>query len=141
MLKFQYDTSDVEVRGDGTALVVAVVRGKVTRVDAQAIIAGAADWGAGRLAQVVRYDDAQVDLDAEELYEAALRACASDIPAALVVSEDYLSVFRKYAQMNADRGVMKAAFTRMAEAESWAVDQLRVRAHWARLDRALGSSP
>ncbi len=141
MLKFRYDTAEVEVRGEGSQLVVAVVRGLVTPRIAEGIIADAGSWGEGRMAQVVRYDDARVDLDAEELLGAALRAQAGDIPTALVVSPEHLRVFSQYAQMNMDRGVMKAAFTRLEAAEGWAVDQLRVRSHWAQLARALGSLP
>lgn len=141
MLDFRYAAAAVSVRSAGASLVVADVRGIVTPSSAEQIIAGAAGWGDRRLAQVVRYDEARVDLDAEELLAAALRANASDIPTALVVSQDHIAVFRKYAQMNADRGVMKAAFTRLEAAESWAVDQLRVREQWARFDRALAALP
>lgn len=141
MLAFKYKAAQVSVRGAGSPLVVAMVRGLVNPRSAQSIIADAAQWGAGRLAQVVRYDEARVELSADELLAAALRARASDVPAAFVVRPDHLRLFRQYAQMNLDRGVMKAAFTRVEDAEGWAVDQLRVRAHWAGLERALKSSP
>jgi hypothetical protein len=141
MLKFGYVSAQVSVRGAGSPLVVAVVEGVVTPKTAQSIIADAARWGEDRMAQVVRYDAARVELSADQLLAAALRARASDVPAAFVVQPDQLRLFRQYAQMNLDRGVMKAAFTRVEDAESWAVDQMRVRAHWQRLERALRSAP
>ncbi len=141
MLKFGYESAQVSVRGAGSPLVVATVQGVVTPKTAQSIIADAARWGGGRMAQVVRYDAARVELSADQLLAAALRAQASDVPAAFVVQPDQLRLFRQYSQMNLDRGVMKAAFTRVEDAESWAVDQMRVRARWQRLEHALRSAP
>jgi hypothetical protein len=140
MKKWTYSGAAVAA-GTEDGVVIAVVDGIVTPASAGLIIADSVHWSRYRLAQVVRYDRAAVNLTAEVLFATALRASAGSTPTALVVSMDQLPMFREYSQMHADRGVMKAAFTCAEAAQRWAADQARVRESWGRWRRALAASP
>lgn len=140
MKKLKCATASVLARAD-QGLVIAVVDGDVTLESAPLIVAGAARWPGQRLAHVVSYEGARVDLSAEDLFRSVMLAEPGDTPTAFVVSPSQLAMFRKYSQMHADRGTLKAAFTNFEAARRWAANQALVRATWARWRQALAASP
>lgn len=140
MKKLKYATAAVTAHA-ANGVVIAMVGGIVTASVATKIIAGSAGWAPRRLAQVVSYADARVELSAEDLFAAAVRAAPGPTPTALVVSDEQLAMFAAYSQMHADRGVMKAAFTGIEAAQRWAADQARVMESWGLWRRALAASP
>lgn len=140
MKNWKYPSATVSASAESGLLIV-VVAGAVTPASAALIIADSVHWAQHRLAQVVRCDQASVDMTAEMLFSASLRGNAGDTPTALVVSPEQFPVFREYSQMHADRGVMKAAFINAEAAQRWAADQARVRESWGRWRRALAASP
>ena len=140
MGKWAYCSAAVSARSEN-GIVFAAVDGIVTPTSAALIIADSVNWSRHRLAQVVRYDRAVVNMSAEVMFAAAMKAKPGGTPTALVVSDQQLPVFREYSQMHADRGVMKAAFTSSEAAQRWAADQARVRESWGRWSRALAALP
>jgi hypothetical protein len=140
MMKMQCATASVLALAD-EGLVFAVVAGDVTLAAAPLIIAGSVNWPGQRLAHVVSYQGARVELRAEDLFRSAMLAKPGDTPTAFVVAQSQLAMFRQYSQMHTARGTMKAAFTNVEEARRWAANQALVRATWARWRRALAASP
>ena len=146
MGSYNYSTACVQVRATGR-VAVANVRGIVTQASAGKIIADSAGW-CGRLglplASVVVYRDAAVAIQADELLKAAsgaYRQGAGLAAAALVVSSDQFALFRDYARMSAERGVLKAVFLSVDDAHCWAARQAGVAEEWAQMRAALRSAP
>lgn len=140
MLKFEYPTATVDVRSSGH-IVTAMVGGVVTAAAATKIIAGAGGWAPRRLAQVVSYTDARVEITPDVLFAAAVLADPASTPTALLVAPAQLSTFREYSLLYANRGVLKVAFTRMEDAQRWAARQAHIREYWARLVCARQACP
>ena len=139
-MRIAYSTATVIAAVD-RGLVVATVEGVITPAVATEIISGSEGWAPVRLAQVVSYEMASVEMTAACLFAAASRARQGGTPTALVVDEEQLEMFAEYARMHTDRGILKAAFTSVEKAHRWAAQQARVTEYWGRLGRAQRASP
>lgn len=130
----KYGATAVQVANlDGVLL--AAVAGPVDQAIAQTIMRDAKKWAPHRSAQVVDYASATVQLTADDLYAAAVRAHGPTEPTAIVARQEHWELFRKYVELNASRGVLKAVFTTSEAAGRWAVEQAVVMEYWARLER------
>lgn len=146
MSKYKYPTASVQV-GNSGRVAIARVRGIVTPTSAGKIIADSSSW-CGRLgaplATVVDYQDAAMAIQTDALLKAAgsaYRQGAGLAATALVVSADHAAMFRDYAQLSADRGVLKAVFSSLEDAQRWAARQALVAESWQQMRRALRSGP
>lgn len=78
-------------------------------------------------ALVARYDEAELKLDAESLFESANKVLTSSsalrLPTALVVKPDDLPMWRVYSNMQCANGVLRVPFTDATKAARWAEDQ------------------
>lgn len=129
-MRLSYESAAVDVQADD-GLVVADVRGEICAATASQIIADAPTWAPKVHAKVVDYTGARLMLTADALYGASFAARpGQDEPAAFIVQLDQLALFRRYAELCAERGVLKAAFTRTEEALFWAAQQARVQRWW-----------
>lgn len=140
MQLMKYGAVAVQIQ-DLDGLISAQVQGAIDGPAARQVIGDAPLWAPLRLAHVVDYTRAAVQLSAAELFAAALAASPGDVPTAVVVTSDSWSIFSEYAALQATRGVLKAVFLTSEQANRWAADQARVRAFWLRARRALGSLP
>lgn len=126
---------------DADGLIGAVISGPVDASAARQIIGDAHRWGSEPLVQVVNYELACVQLNADELFRAATAARPIDVPTALVVSRDDLWMWREYTRLHAQCGNVKAVFTSREEAHRWAAGQAAVFSYWGRVERSRKSSP
>jgi hypothetical protein len=138
---WSYERAVVEVQAD-SGLVVADARGEICVGMAARIIADAPGWAPQVHAKVVDYSRARLMLTADSLYGASFAARpGQDEPAAFIVQPDQLALFKRYAAMCAERGVLKAAFTRVDQALGWAAEQAQVQRYWAQLAQTHRPSP
>lgn len=146
MNRYSYPTASVQA-GNSGRVAIARVRGIVTKEAAGRIIADSGSW-CGRLgaplATVVVYRDATVAIETDDLLMAAgnaYRQGAGLAATALVVSPDQAAMFREYARLSAERGILKRVFLSVEDAQRWAAQQAVVAEAWQKMRLALRSVP
>lgn len=142
MKRLIYPTASVRVSSQNL-IGIAEVSGVVTPDAVRLIVRDSPAWTKGdALAHLVMYDSAAMALSVDFLLGVAqaAKAALTDIPpAALVVAEDQLPMFQRYAAAMGQSGALIAAFTSREAASAWVVRQAEVRAHWRALRRGLQS--
>lgn len=141
MMLFVYQGAQVTAR-DEAGVVMATIEGRVDVATAGRVIGDSIKWAKDPLVQIVDYRGAALELSADVLYGAATAAKPTEAaPTVFLVDPRQLAMFRRYAAMNAERGVLKAAFTCCDAVASWAAEQAQVREYWRRLAGTVAASP
>lgn len=135
MRRYTYNTASVSASLDGL-IGVGIITGVVSGANARQIIADSVTWGGGPapLANLVNYQGAVVAIQADKLLMAAKMAGRLGgimaTPTAIVATADQIEMFRDYAELSMQAGVLKAAFTNPADARRWAARQAVIRGQW-----------
>lgn len=79
---------------------------------------------------VAQYDEAQLDIDADTLCRSAVKVVEANgrlsLPTALVVRRDDLPMWKTYAHLMAQRGILRGVFTDYDQAMRWARTQAAI---------------
>lgn len=138
---WRYTGSSKMVGGVENGLSIVRISGIVTPTVLEGVVRDDAAWmqATGVMAQVARYEESALAIDAQSLILAAETALVVnpnfEVPTALVVHPDLLQMFEIYAHVMTERGVARAAFSDPEMARRWAAAQAPV---YAALRRALG---